>query len=320
MRIVFLGTPQAAVPALRALVGAGHEVVLVVTRPDRPLGRSGQSQPPPVKRAAAELGLALVQPERTAGAGFVELLASALPDALVVVAYGRLLRRAVLELPRLGPVNLHFSLLPAYRGAAPVQWALARGERATGVTTMLINERLDEGDLLLQRALAIEPGEHAPALERRLAELGAPLLVETLERLAKRTLEPRPQDPAAASFAPSLTREDGEVDPAASAAREIEGRVRGFDPWPGVWLAAGERRVRVVEACALADTAPGRIPPGSLLDPLATGGLPLVCREGTLLRIDRLQLAGRRAASAADAINGRQLVPGERLHPIRADR
>jgi methionyl-tRNA formyltransferase len=315
VRIAFLGTPSAAVPALRALVDAGHDVPLVVTRPDRPAGRSGRPLPPPVKLAALELGLPLAQPDRLPGGQLASLLAEVGPDALVVVAYGRILRRAVLDVPRLAPINLHFSLLPAYRGAAPVQWALARGETTTGVTTMVINEQLDEGDLLLQRPLRIEPGEHAPSLERRLAEMGAPLLIESLEGLASSRLTPRPQDHSAASHAPSLAREDGHVDPASLSAREIEGRVRGFDPWPGVWLAAPAGRVRLVEATALPE---GRSPaaPGSVLEPLPEAALPLVCRDGSLLGVERVQLAGRRPASARDALNGRQLAPGQRLEPL----
>ncbi|NIX18796.1 MAG: methionyl-tRNA formyltransferase, partial [Actinobacteria bacterium] len=202
MRVVFLGTPQAAVPTLEALIRSDHEVPLVVTRPDRAVGRSRRPIPPPVKRAATEAGLPVLQPTKVRAPEFRETLASQAPDALMVVAYGRILPRSVLEVPRLGPINVHFSLLPRYRGAAPVQWALARGESRTGVTTMLMSEGLDEGDVLLEREVAIEPGEHAPALESRLAVLGAELALETLTGLAAGRIEPRPQDPERATYAP----------------------------------------------------------------------------------------------------------------------
>jgi len=317
VRIVFLGTPRAAVPSLRALIDAGHEVVRVVTQPDRPAGRRGRPLPGPVKIAAAKHGLDLIQPARVRNAAFREAIAECRPDLLVVVAYGRILTRAVLDLPRLGAVNLHYSLLPEYRGAAPVQWALARGEIVTGVTTMLMNEQLDEGDVLLQREVEILAGEHAPALERRLSELGSGVLVETLLGLESGALTPREQDHDAATFAPLLTRVDGEIDPALTAA-EIEGRVRGFDPWPGAWVAGPRRRLRIMEAEALESGGSGE-PPGTVLD-LETEGLVLSCGEGSRLLVRKLQPEGGRAISARDAVNGRLLQPGDRIEvPPRVD-
>jgi methionyl-tRNA formyltransferase len=313
VRIVFLGTPGAAVASLESLVAGGHEVPLVVTRQDRPLGRSGRPVAPPVKRAADRHGIPVFQPGRIKDGLLVGRLREVRPDLLVVVAYGRLLPRDVLEVAPAGAVNVHFSLLPKYRGAAPVQWALARGERTTGVTTMQIDERLDEGDLLLQRDLVIAEGEHAPALEARLAVAGAELLALTLERLQAGTLEPRPQDGAAASYAPLLSRRDGDVDPALDAAA-IEGRVRGFDPWPGVWLACGDRRVRLVEAVRDAGRATDA-PPGLVLG-LEAEALVVACGSGSLLRVLRIQPEGRRVLLARDAVNGRQLRPGDQLTRI----
>lgn len=315
MRLVFLGTPEAAVPSLQALVEAGRDVALVVTRPDRPVGRSSRLRPPPVKVAAQAAGLETFQPERARGAVFLERLAQASPEVLVVVAYGKILGRRVLELPRRGAVNLHFSLLPRYRGAAPVAWALARGEKRTGVSTMLINERMDEGDILLQKEVAIEQGERAPELERRLAAVGARLLVETLARLDEGAIEPRAQDPALATYAPMLSPRDGELDPQLGAA-EIEGRVRGFEPWPGVWAVRGGRRLRLVEARSLPDRSCSE-PPGTLVE-LVGDGLIMACAGGSALLISRVQPEGGRPIGARDAVNGRHLQLGDRLEGPRS--
>jgi len=317
VRLVFLGTPEVAVPTLRALVGRGHEVVLVVTRPDRPAGRSGRPVSPPVKRAAEQLGLAVHQPTRVRGAAFADELGSHRPDLLVVVAYGRILPGAVLRLAPSGAINLHFSLLPAYRGAAPVQWALANGEKTTGVTTMQISEGLDEGDVLIQREVGIHSGEHAPALQERLASIGAELTLQTLEALEAGTLVSRPQQPSMATYAPLLTAADGEIDMRWTA-REIVGRIRGFDPWPGAWVANAARRLRLVEADCL-DDAPTEAGPGQVLE-LSGEGLVVACGGGTRLSVTRLQSQGRRVMTARDAVNGRHLRPGDRLGRPGSDR
>lgn len=313
MRVVFFGTPAPAVPTLRTLVEAGHEVVRVVTRPDRPIGRSRRPVPPPVKTAALELGLDVVQPRSVKRPPLAPDVAGLRADVAVVVAYGRILPPALLEATPHGAINVHFSLLPAYRGAAPVQWALARCEATTGVTTMQLDEGLDTGDVLLARDVRIEPGEHAPALAARLAGFGADLLRETLDALADGVLEPVAQDPVRATHAPILEKADGEIDPSLPA-RAIEGRVRGFDPWPGVWLSRGGVRVRLLEARALPDERAGA-PPGTVLG-LGDGAVRIACGEDTVLGVGRIQASGRKAADARDAINGRQLVPGDRLTAI----
>lgn len=310
MRLVFLGTPRAAVPPLHALIEAGHDVALVVTQPDRPVGRSRVPRPPAVKQFALERGLPLFQPRKVRNRAFREKLASAAPDLLAVVAYGRILPGAVLRVGPFGAVNVHFSLLPAYRGAAPVQWALAHGESVTGVTTMQMNERMDEGDLLLQREVLVGPGEHAPSLEERLAGVGAELIVDTLRGLERGTLAPRPQDHDRATLAPPLTRGDGEVSPAMLAG-EIEGRIRGFDPWPGVWMFRGGRRIRLIDGRAV-EGRDHDAPPGTLTE-LTPEGLILVCGAGTALLLERVQPEGRRVITARDAVNGRQLGVGDRL-------
>jgi methionyl-tRNA formyltransferase len=234
VRVVFLGTPAAAVPSLRALHAAGHDVTRVITQPDRPAGRSAALRPTPVKEAARELGLDVVQPQRVGNKAFLDLVREPAPELLVVVAYGRILPRTVLEAAPRGAVNVHFSLLPKYRGAAPVQWALVNREPVTGVTTMRITEGLDEGPVLLQSAVAVERGEHAPALTGRLAVLGAGLLLRTLEGLVAGTVTEVVQDPGEVSYAPLLRVSDGFAD-FRRTARELEGRIRGLDPWPGVW-------------------------------------------------------------------------------------
>lgn len=313
MRLVFLGTPRTALPTLEALVRSGHDVTRVVTRPDRPAGRSGKAIPPPVKVLAEELGLSVQQPGKIRGAAFLEELREQRPEALVVVAYGRILPEPVLQLAPARAINLHFSLLPRYRGAAPVQWALANGEESTGVTTMQISARLDEGDLLLQEEVAIRNGERNPELQERLATIGATLVLRTLEEQAAGKLDARPQDPARATYAPILTAADGEIDPGLTA-REIEGRVRGFDPWPGVWVGNGGRRLRLIEVEKLEQTASGA-PPGEVLE-LAGEGLVVACGEGTRLSVIRIQPEGRRVIRARDAVNGRQLRPGDRLEKL----
>ena len=309
MRLVFLGTPRVAVPTLSAIVEAGHEVSLVVTQPDRPAGRSRSPSATPVKRFALERGIELFQPAKVRNAAFREKIAFAQPEALVVVAYGRILPGKVLSIAPLGSVNVHFSLLPKYRGAAPVQWTLVNGDCVTGVSTMLMNEKMDEGDILLQRELPIEPEEHAPALQDRLAAMGAELLLETLSGLQAGSIEPRPQLHDAATLAPMISKEDGEIDPNLTAP-QIEGRIRGFDPWPGVWLRRRGKRMRIVDGRAL-DLPPREEPAGTVVE-LTPEGLVMVCGGGCLL-LTAIQPEGKRVLTARDAVNGRQLQVGDRL-------
>ncbi len=305
-----MGTPVPAVPSIDAVLAAGHEVPLVVTRPDRPMGRSGAPRPSPVKTHALSLGLRVIQPARVRTSGLLEAIVEARPDVLAVVAYGRVLTRPVLDVARHGGINVHFSLLPAYRGAAPVQWALARGELETGVTTFRLDEGLDTGDLLARRRVAIAPGEHAPALVARLAAEGAMLLVETLSGIAAGTIRPVAQDHERASAAPILTREHGLWDPAWNAG-DLEGRVRGFDPWPGVWAACAGRRLRITGARAVPGAVTGA-EGGTVLAPDAEE-LHLACAAGTVAAIASVQAAGGRVMSAREAVNGRLLRPGARL-------
>ena len=310
MRVAFLGTPRSAVPALQALLAADHRLALVITQPDRPAGRSSVPRPPEVKRAALSAGLPVIQPDRVKSVEFLETIAGASPDVLVVVAYGRILPEPVLSVAPHGAVNLHFSLLPRWRGAAPVQWALASGDAVTGVTTMRMNALLDEGDVLLRAELPIGEGEHAPALTDRLSAVGAALLVETLARIEEGTARGVAQDPSLATYAPRLAAADGDVGPALSAGA-IEGRVRGFDPWPGAWATSRGRRIRLVEGRALGGEV-SKEPGGTVLG-LMGDSLRIVCGGGSVLAVSALQPEGRRVIGARDAVNGRVLRPGDRI-------
>lgn len=312
MRVVFLGTPEAAVRSLDRLLHDGHRIAAVVTQPDRPRGRSGAPEPPPVKARALEAGLPVAQPRKVRDGSLLATVREAEPDVLVVVAYGRILPSDVLEAAPLGAVNVHFSLLPLHRGAAPVQWALAHGEERTGVTTMRIAERLDAGDVYARKEVAIGPREHAPALTARLSRVGADLLAETLGALAGGTARAVPQDEARATHAPVLTREHGALRPSFTA-REVEGRVRGFDPWPGIWAAREGRRLRIVEAEAIEGRTTSSAP-GTVLG-LEGGRILLACAGGSVLAVDRVQPEGRKPVAARDAWNGRQIAAGDLLAP-----
>jgi methionyl-tRNA formyltransferase len=310
LRIVFMGTPESAVPTLGRCLDDGHEVAAVWTQPDRPAGRGNRLVAPPVKQFALARGLPVHQPEKIRTEGARSLFESHAADAAVVVAYGRILPPEFLNAPRRGCVNVHFSLLPKYRGAAPVNWAIVRGERVSGVTTMLIDEGLDTGAILLQRATEIGDEETAPELLARLAESGAGLLGETLARIDE--IEPRPQRGEDATHAPILKRGDGLIDWSLGAA-EIERRVRGFQPWPGAHTTfRGQRlvlwRARPLEAGAGAkDHTPGEIVSARGDD------LAVACGGGTALRLVEVQPEGKRRMGARDFLNGAHARAGERL-------
>ena len=314
-KLVFCGTPRFAVPTLQALRAAGHEIALVVSQPDRPVGRAQQLTAPPVKQAALAAGLEVAQPEKIRdNPGFRARLEALAPDAIVVVAYGRLIPPWMLALPRLGCINLHASLLPRYRGAAPIQWAVARGETVTGNTTMLLEEGLDTGPILLQQALAISPEETAEDLFDVLAEGGAPLVVETLAGLAAGRIRPRPQNHAGATFAPLLDREDGRMEFAARTAVELNNRWRGFQPWPGAFTALDGRklivhRMSVVDASAFAQPTaaePGRIH-------VEDHRLFVACAQNTWLELVEVQLEGKKRLAAGEFLRGAALADGARL-------
>jgi methionyl-tRNA formyltransferase len=314
MRLIFMGTPESAVPTLRRCVEDGHEVVAVWTQPDRPAGRGNKLKAPPVKEYALSRGLNVQQPSKIKTEEALALFTSEPFDAAVVVAYGRILPPAFLRAPRLGCVNVHFSLLPKYRGAAPVNWALVRGEVETGVTTMLMDEGLDTGDILLQRSTAINEGETAPRLLERLAHVGAELLSETLARF--REIEPRQQHNEDATLAPILRREDGLIDWTLDA-RDIERRVRGFQPWPNAYTSYNGRRLVLWRAeVSKSEDEDGavrtQVHPGEIIE--AHGEtLTVACGGPTALRLLEVQLEGKQRVTARDFINGSHVKAVEML-------
>lgn len=312
MRLIFMGTPEAAVPTLKRCLEDGHEVAAVWTQPDRPSGRGNKLSLPPVKEFALQHGLTVHQPLKIRNEEAVNLFQSYKADAAIVVAYGRILPPPFLSAPRKGCLNVHFSLLPQYRGAAPVNWAIVRGESVTGVTTMLMDEGLDTGAILLQRECEIAATVTAPELMKRLSLLGAEALSETLARLDE--IEPREQSEEKATFAPVLRKEDGLIDWALDAA-QIERRVRGFQPWPNAFTRYNAQRHVIWRASVhTAEEAQGsdRVAAGTIQK--AHGDdLIVSCGEGTGLRLHEVQPEGKRRMSVRDFLNGARLRAGEQL-------
>lgn len=304
MNLVFLGTPGFAVPTLQRIVEAGHRVLAVYTQPDRPKGRGQKAALSPVKEAALALGLDVRQPERVRRPEVVAALAGMQPDAMVVVGYGQIIPQAIIDIPPHGIVNVHASLLPKYRGAAPMQWAIARGETHTGVTTMQIDAGLDTGDMLLKWETGIGAGETSVELGERLSVAGAELLVETLRGLETGTIVPEPQDHALATLAPILRKGDGLID-WSSLARDILNRMRGFTPWPGTYTFFRGHRFHVWKAAEIAADRPGV---------LRLQGTQVVvgCGGGTGIELIEVQLEGRKRMPARAFLNGNP-IQGEEV-------
>ena len=315
LKLVFCGTPQFAVPTLQALISAGHEIKLVVSQPDRPTGRDRQLTVPAVKQAALAAGLAVTQPEKIRNnAEFRAELEHIKPDAIVVVAYGRIIPPWMLALPKFGCVNLHASLLPKYRGAGPIQWAVAMGDAYTGNSTMLLEEGLDTGPVLLQQTMEIGADQTAAELFPVLAEAGAPLVVESLAGLAAGTITPRPQNEEGATFAPLLNREDGRMDFATRTATELYNRWRGFQPWPGAFTTLNGRKFIVHRmAVARGDYAAelGIAEPGWIL--VKDGRLLAACAGNTWLEFLEVQLEGKKRMDASEFLRGNPLAADARL-------
>ena len=314
MRVVFMGSGAFAVPSLEALLDAGHDVAALVTQPDREKGRGRELSAPPTKAVATGRGVPVLQLRRVREPEAQEALRALRPELQVVVAFGQILPRAVIAIAPLGTVNVHASLLPRYRGAAPIQWAIARGEAETGVTTMLIDEGLDTGPTLLQQRLAIGPEETAGELEPRLARLGAELLLETVRGLAEGTLAARPQDHAQATLAPILKKEDGRID-WSQPARAIAWRVRGFCPWPGSFTLHDGRLLKLLRVRPQ-DASPASIPggpvPGEILS-VSADGVTVACGAATRLQVLEVQPESRRAMPASAWAAGARLRPGASL-------
>jgi len=308
MRIVFMGTPESAVPSLQRLLTDGHEVVAVWTQPDKPAGRGDKMHAPAIKQFALDRSLTVEQPKKIKTQEAKDLFASHESDVAVVVAYGRILPSEFLRAPRRGCINVHFSLLPLYRGAAPANWAIVNGETKTGVTTMFIEEELDSGPILLQRETGIGQTEAAPELMQRLAVIGADLLGETVAQLDRIT--PRPQHDQDATFAPLLTKQHGLINWSNNAAI-IERCVRGFQPWPGAYTHHKSHRL-IVRHSSLAETATAEGTPGEVL---VAGGDDLVvrCGDKTALRLTEVQPEAKRRMGIRDFLNGTHLKVGDRF-------
>lgn len=322
MRLIFCGTPQFAVPTLKHLLGKpDFEVIAVITQPDRPRGRGRQPSVPPVKEVALAANLPVHQPEKIRAPEVQQLLEKVAPDVIAIIAYGQIVPARLLAIPKHGWINLHASLLPRYRGAAPVHWVIANGETRSGLTTMRIDAGMDTGDILLQREMEIDPTETTPELAARMSEAGAPLMEETLRGLAIGAIVPHPQNHADATVAPMLKKEDGRID-WNRPAQDIYNRMRGFAPWPGAYTTFrgqtchlwGEPvpesslpvEVRNHPSLAAAQSAPGTLF-GFKNDWFAS------CGKATALRLQSVKLEGRKQVSPSEFVHGARLKPGERF-------
>jgi methionyl-tRNA formyltransferase len=308
IRTVFMGTPEFALQTLQGLIDAGVDLVGVYTQPDRPKGRGKQLAAPPVKRLARQYGIPVYQPVRLRAPDAVAELEALAPELIVVVAYGQILPQSVLDIPRYGCINVHASLLPKYRGAAPINKVIMDGESETGITTMLMDAGLDTGDMLVKRSLAIGENETAGELHDRLALLGRETMAETLRQLCAGALTPEQQDEALTCYAPMLKKEDGRLDWSRSAT-DLHNQVRGLDPWPGAYTTLNGELLKV--AATRIGSGTGSAEPGTVVTASAEG-VSVACGEG-LLVIGELQLAGRKRLSAADFLRGQPLPAGTRF-------
>jgi methionyl-tRNA formyltransferase len=323
LRILFCGTPEFAVPTLRHLLSdADFEILAVITQPDRPRGRGQQVSFSPVKEVALAAKIPVDQPEKIRAPEVQQRLEKLAPDVIVIIAYGQIIPARLLSIPKHGWINLHASLLPNYRGAAPVNWAIANGEARTGLSTMRIDAGMDTGDILLQREMEIGPAETAPELATRMSRAGPPLVEETLRGIAAATIVPRPQKHAEATMAPILKKEDGRIDWNRSA-QEIYNRMRGFAPWPGAYATfRGQTCHLWGEPVAEASSLPAEVRANPSLP--ATRSVPgtvfgakndwfVSCGNRTLLRLRSIKLEGRKQVSASEFANGARFKPGERF-------
>jgi len=310
VRLVFAGTPDFAATALKALIADGHTIVGVYSQPDRPAGRGRKLQPSPVKQVALDHEIPVFQPETLKTPEAQKQLADLNPDVMIVAAYGLILPKAVLDIPTHGCMNIHASLLPRWRGAAPIQRAIAAGDDETGITIMQMDEGLDTGAMLLKSLTAIDDSDTGGSLHDRLAELGGNAIIKALELLQKGELTGEPQNDELACYASKLSKTEGHIDWATDAT-VIERLVRAFNPWPGTYTDLGDQRIRIHEARALVTTSDGL--PGTVIQ-RDREGIDIACGNGTL-RITRLQLPGSRAQSVNDLINGGKelLMPGQEL-------
>ncbi len=304
LRVIFMGTPEIALTSMEALCESGEEVLAVVTQPDRPQGRGQVCEPCAVKEGAACRELMVLQPEKARDPAFLEELRKLAPDLIVVHAFGQILPQTLLEMPRLGAINVHASLLPKYRGAAPVQWAILNGETETGVTIMQMDEKMDTGAILLQQAVPIEDADTTGTLLEKLSQLGAELLLRALEGIKAGTLEPVKQDDRQAILAPPIRKEQGKIDWNEPAVL-IERKARAFNPWPGAFVGEGNQLIKIWRA----EPANAKGEPGTILE-AHKKWIEVACAQGSL-RIFELQPAGKKRMSAEAFLAGRKLKPGE---------
>jgi len=310
LRLLFCGTPHFAVPTLRHLLPqSDFEIAAVITQPDRPRGRGQQISSSPVKETAREAGIPVHQPEKIRAAETQTLLETLAPDVIVIIAYGQIIPARLLSIPKLGWINLHASLLPKYRGAAPIHWAIANGETASGLTTMRIDAGMDTGDIFLQEKIAIAPEQTAPELAKKMSEIGAPLMAETLRGIASGKLSPRPQKHAEATYAPLLRKEDGRID-WNRPAQEIYNRLRGFDPWPGAYTSFRGQTCHLWAEPFPLGTLTGSAP-GTLFQ--EDRKILIACGHATLLRLLSVKVPGRKQVSAVEFANGARLTERERF-------
>jgi methionyl-tRNA formyltransferase len=311
LRIVFCGTPEFAVPSLRHLAERPEfSIDAVITQPDRPRGRGQHLSSSPVKDAALEIGLHVYQPETIKSESSQEFLKRVAPDAVVIIAYGQIIPARLLTIPRLGWLNLHASLLPRYRGAAPIHWAIANGETVTGLTTMQIDKGMDTGPTLLRREVEIGPDESSPELAVRMSALGAELIADSLLRFDRGEIFPVPQDAQNASYAPILKKEDGRID-WSQPAQQIYNRMRAFVPWPGAFTTFRQQTCNVWGRPESRGMAGENMQPGEIIS--STKELYVVCGEGSCLRAESVQIEGRKKLSAREFANGARIVSGDRF-------
>jgi methionyl-tRNA formyltransferase len=315
MRVVFCGTPLFAVPTLKNLLAQpDFQIVAVVTQPDRPRGRGQEVSFSPVKETALAAGIPVHQPEKIRAPEAQDILQKLAPDVIVIIAYGQIIPARLLPIPKLGWINLHASLLPKYRGAAPINWAIVNGETKTGVTSMRIDAGMDTGEILMQKEMEIGPAETAPELAARMSELGAPLMAETLRGLAAGTIVPRAQPREHASTAPMLKKEDGRIDWSRSA-QEIYNRIRGFAPWPGAYTSFRGQTCHIWGKPTSNDLGEQHPPQGNAATPgslqVQQNAVMVRCGGATYLRVLSVKLEGRKQVSAAEFVNGAHLFSGE---------
>jgi methionyl-tRNA formyltransferase len=304
LKLVFMGTPEFAVSSLEMLIESEHEIAAVVTQPDRPRGRGLKLRASPVKELATGHGIRVLQPEKAREPAFIEDMRRIAPEAMVVVAFGQILPRELLEIPPHGCINVHASLLPLYRGAAPINWAIINGERETGVTTMLMDEGMDTGDILLQRSILINPDDTAGSLHDKLAPLGARLLMETLFLLKEGMLKPEKQDNQQASYAPSMKKDNGRINWSLSA-EMILNRIRGLNPWPGAFTEYRGNSLKILSA----DAAHGKGQPGEIL--AVDRDTILVACGLDAIQVLEVQPSGKRKMTAPEFLRGHRIKQGD---------